>query len=180
MWGAPFKWNSTRNRKKKTNLLQDISGKLNLSPECCCFCSLTKSCLTLCDPMNARLPCPSLSSRVCSNSCSLSWWCHPTISSSVAPFSSCPQSFLVNRVFSNESDLGIRWPMYWSFSISPLNEYSELISFRIDWFDLLAVQGTLKSPPAPQYKSINSLMLILLYGSTLRSVHDYWRNHSFD
>ena len=54
--GSPLKWNSTRNRKKKTNLLQDISGKLNLSPECCCFCSLTKSCLTLCDPMNYSTP----------------------------------------------------------------------------------------------------------------------------
>ena len=79
---------------------------------------------------------------VCSNSCPLSWWCHPTISSSVVPFSSCLQSF---QVFSNESVLPIRWPKYWSFSISPSNGYSELISFRMDWFDLLAVQGTLKS-----------------------------------
>ena len=108
------------------------------------------SCLTLCDPMDyiqhARLPCPSLSPRVCSNSCSLSWWCYLTISSSAAPF-----SFAFNlsqhQVFSSESALCIRWPKYWSFSfsISPSNEYSGLISFRIDWFDLLAVQRTLKS-----------------------------------
>ena len=90
--------------------------------------------------LHARLPCRSLFPRVCSNSCPLSRWCHPTISSSVALLllpSICPSS----RVFPNESALCIRWPRYWSFrfSISPSNEYSELISFRIDWFDLPAV-----------------------------------------
>ena len=72
-----------------------------------------------------------------------------------------------------------RWPKYWSFSISPSNEYSELISFRIDWFDLFEVQGTLKSSPAPQFES-NSLVLSLLYGPVLTSVDDYWKNHRFD
>ena len=93
----------------------------------------------------ARLPCPSLSPGVCSNSCPLSQWCHPTISSSVIPFS-CLQTFPAS-VFSNESALYIRGSKYWgfSFSISPFNEYSGLISFRIDWLDLLAIQGTLKS-----------------------------------
>ena len=87
------------------------------------------------------------------------------------------------RVFSNKSALHIRWPKDWSFSfsISPSNEYSGLISFRIYWFDLLAVQGTLQeSFPTPQFKSINSLMLNLLYGPNLTSVHEYWKNHSFD
>ena len=89
------------------------------------------------------------------------------------------------RVFSNESVLYIRWPKYWSFSfsISPSNEYSGLISFRVDWFDLLAIQGILKSllqHPTPQFKIINSLVLNLLYSSTLTSIHDYWENHSFD
>ena len=95
---------------------------------------------------HARLPCPSPAPGAYSNSCPLSWWCHPTISSSVVPFSSCLQSFPSIMVFSSESALHIRWPKYWSFSfsISPSNEYSGLISFRIDWFDLLAVQGTLK------------------------------------
>jgi len=82
----------------------------------------------------------------CSNSCLLSWWCHPIILSSVIPFSSaCNLSH--KRVFFSELTLHIRWPKYWSFSfgISPSNEYSGSISFRIDWFDLLAVQGTLKS-----------------------------------
>ena len=86
------------------------------------------------------------------------------------------------RVFSSESLLHIRWPKYWSFSfsISPSSEYSGLISFRIDWFDLLAVQGTLKFSPTSQLESISSLVLSLLYGSTLTSVRDYWKNHSFD
>ena len=93
----------------------------------------------------ARLPCPSLSPGACSNSGPLSWWCHPTISSSVIPFSSCLQSFPTSGSY--ESALLIRWPKYWSFSfsISPSSEYSGLISFRTDQFDLLAVQGTLKS-----------------------------------
>ena len=87
-------------------------------------------------------------------------------------------------VFSNESVFHIRWTKYWSFSfsISPSNGYSGLISFRIDWFDLLAVQGTLKSlsSPTPKFKSINSSVLSFLYGPTLTSIHDYWKNHSFD
>ena len=82
--------------------------------------------------------------RVSSNSCPLSQQCYLTISSSAAHFSHCLQSFPAS-VFSNESSFCIRWSKYWSFSISPSNEYSELISFRIDWFDLLAVQGTFKS-----------------------------------
>ena len=86
------------------------------------------------------------------------------------------------RVFSNESVLGIRWPKYWrfSFSISPSNEYSGLISFRIDWLDIIAVQGTLKSSPVKQLKSINSLALSFLYGPTLTYIHDYWKDYSFD
>ena len=85
------------------------------------------------------------------------------------------------RVFSNESALRMRWPKYWSFSfsISPSNEHPGLISFRMDWLDLLAVQGTLESSPTPQFKSINSSVLNL-YGPTLTSIHDYWKNHSFD
>ena len=85
-----------------------------------------------------------------------------------------PSIFPSIRVFSNESALGIRWPKYWSFSVSPSSEYSRLISFKIDWFDFLAVQRTLKSFPAPQFKSINSSALCLLYGPILISIHDYW------
>ena len=93
-----------------------------------------------------------------------------------------PSIFPSIRVFSNESALHIRWPKYWSFSfsINPSNDYSGLIYFRIDWFDLLTVQGTLKGlPTVPQFKSINSSALSLLYGPTLTSIHDHWKNHSF-
>ena len=74
------------------------------------------------------------------------------------------------------------WPEYCSFSISPSNEYSGLISFGIDWFSLLEVQGTdsQESYPTPQFESINSSALSLPYGQTLPSIHDYWKNHSFD
>ena len=94
-----------------------------------------------------------------------------------------PSIFLSIRVFSNESALPIRWPKYWSFSfnITPSSEYSVLISFRMDWLDLLAVQGTLKKPsPTSQFKSINFSALSFFYSPTLTSIHDYWKNHCFD
>ena len=86
------------------------------------------------------------------------------------------------RVFSNESVLCIRWTKYWSFSfsISPSNEHSGLTSFRMDWLDLPAVQGTLKNSPTPQFKIINSLVVSFPYSPTLTSIHDHWKNHSFD
>ena len=108
--------------------------------------------------------------------------CFVTISSSAAHFLFCLQSFPASASF----------PVSWlftsggqsirsfSFSLSPSNEYSGLISFRIDWFDFLAVQRTLKSSPAPQFRSINSSLLSLFYSPTLTSIHDYWKNHSFD
>ena len=93
-----------------------------------------------------------------------------------------PSIFPSIRVFSNESVLRISWPKYWSFSfsISPSNEYSGLISFRIDWFDLLAMQGILESSPTSQFKSINSSAFGFIYSPTLTSIRDYWKNHSFD
>ena len=84
------------------------------------------------------------------------------------------------RVLSNESVLCIRWPKYWNFSISSSNKYSELISLRIDWFELLAVQGILTESSAPQFESINSSVFSLLYGPALTSAHDSWKKHSFD
>ena len=115
------------------------------------FSSVARSCPTFCDPTaacsTATLPCPLPTPRVCSNSCPLSQWCHPTISSSVIPFSSCLQSFpasgsfLMSQLFASG---GQRTGASISV-ISPSNEYSGLISFRNDWFDLLAVQWTLKS-----------------------------------
>ena len=91
-----------------------------------------------------------------------------------------PSVFPSIMVFSSELTLHIRWPKYWSFSISLSSEYSGLVSFRIDWFDF-AVQRTLKSLlPTPQFKSINSLVLNFLYGPTLTFLYDYLRNYSFD
>ena len=103
-------------------------------------------------PQHTRLPCPSLSPGVCSNSCPLSWllFNHLIL---CRPFLLLPLIFPSVRVFSNELALLVRWPKYWSFSISPCNEYSGLISFRIDWFALLAVQGTQESSSAPQFKT---------------------------
>ena len=97
--------------------------------------------------------------------------CHPLLLPSVFPSI---------RVFSNESAFRIRWLQHQSLSISPFSEYSGLISFRTDWFHLLAVQGILKSSSTPQFKSINSLAVSFLYDPTLTSIHDYWKNCSFD
>ena len=98
------------------------------------------------EQQHARPPCPSPTPRVYPNSCSLNQWFHLTISS-CHPLLLLPSIFSRIRVFSNESALRIRWPKYWrfSFNISPSNEHPGLISFRMDWLDLLAVQGTLKS-----------------------------------
>ena len=110
--------------------------------------SVAQSCLTLCDPMDGStpgFPCPSPTPGVCSNSCPLSQWCHPTISFSVVPFFSCPHSFPASLSFPRSQIFAWWWPKYWSFSFSPSNEYLGLIFFRINWFYLLAVQETLKS-----------------------------------
>ena len=122
---------------------------------------------------HARPPCPSPTPGAYSNSCALSWWCHPNISSSSVIPLLPPSIFPSIRVFSHESVLCIRWPKYWgfSFSISPSNEYSGLLSFRMDWFDLLAVQATLKSllrhPSSKasilQNKSGRKWILVLLF-----------------
>ena len=107
----------------------------------------------------------SIESVMPSNHLSL---CHPFL---------LPSIFPRFRVFSNESALCIRWSKYWSFSfsISPSNGYSVFILFRIDWFDLFAVQGTQELSPAPQFKNITSLALSLLYYPTLTSIHGYWK-----
>ena len=130
---------------------------------------------------HARLPCPLPSPGACLNSCPLSRWCHPTISSSVAPFSSCPQSvpesgsFPTSRLFTS-GDQSIAASA--SASLLPMNIQ--------DWFPLqltgliLHFKDSQESSPALQFKSIISSVLNFLYGATLRSIHDYWKNHSFD
>ena len=92
-----------------------------------------------------------------------------------------PSIFPSIQVFSNESFFHIRWPKYWSFSfsISPSNEYSGLISFRIGWFDPCNPRDSQESSSTPQFKSINSLVLSFLHTPTLTSMHDHWKNHSF-
>ena len=97
--------------------------------------------------------------------------CHPLLL--------LPSIFPSIRVFSDESALRISWPKYWgySFSISPSKEYSGLSSFRINWLDLLAVQGTLESSPALQFESINSSLLSFIYSLALTSIHDYWKKY---
>ena len=131
---------------------------------------------------HVRPPCPSPTPEVYSNSCSLSRWCHPTTSSSVIPFSSHLQSFPESESFQMSQLFTSGGHKSWTFSfnISPSYEYSGLISFKIDWLDLLAVQETQESFPTPQFKSFNSLVLSFLYSPTLTSIHDYWKNHSLD
>ena len=129
---------------------------------------------------HARLPCPSPAPRACSNSCPSSRWCHPTISSSIFPFSSHLQSFPASGSFpmsqffaSGSQRIGVSA----SASILPINIQ--------DWFPLgltawISLQGTLKSSPRPWFKTINSSALSFLYSPTLTSIHDYWKNHSFN
>ena len=113
------------------------------------FSSVVQSCLTLRRHglQHARPPCPTPTPGVYPNSCLLSPWCHPTISSSVTPSPPAFNLFQRQGLFKWVKTLWIRWPKYWSFSfsISPSNEHPGLISFRMDWLDLFAVQGTLKS-----------------------------------
>ena len=122
---------------------------------------------------HTRLLCPPLFPRLCSNSCPLSQWCYPTISSPTTPSFLLPSIFPSIGVFSNESALCIRWTKYWSFSfsISPSNEHSGLISFRMDWCHLIAVQETLKT----HLQHHNSKVLILwhLAFSMVQLSHTY-------
>ena len=149
-------------------------------------CSVVSDSLRPHEPQHTRPPCPSPAPRVYlvhvlvmpSNHLIL---CHPLLL--------LPAIFPSIMVFSNESALHIRWPKYWSFSfsISPSKEHPGLISFRMDWLDLLAAQRTLgvffktlESSPTPQFKSISSLALSFLYSPTLTSICVHWKSHSLD
>ena len=157
----------------------------NVGTYICCCCSVPQSCPTLIStPLTAA------------HQASLSF----TISQSLPKFTSIelvmqpnhsilchpllPSIFPSIKVFSNKSAVCISWPRYWSFNfkISPSNEYSGLISFKIDWFDLLATysRDSQESSSVPQFVSINSSALCLLYGPALISVHDYWKDTSLD
>ena len=146
-------------------------------------CSVVSNSLWPHGRQHARLHCPSQPPGVCSGLRPLSRWCHPTVSS-CHPLLLLPSIFPSIRVFSDQSALRIRWPMYWSISLrfSPSSEYLGLISFRMDWLDWspYCPRDSQESSPTPQFKSISFPVLSLLYGPTLTSIHDYWKNHSFD
>ena len=145
----------------------------------CSVSSVAQSCPPLCDPMNHSTPGLPIHHQCLETTQTHVHWVGDAIQPS-HPLSS-PSSPALNpsqhQVFSNESALSISWPKYWSFSfnISPSNGHPGLISFRMDWLDLLA-----ESSPTPQFKSINSLALRFLYSPTLTSIHDHWKNHSLD
>ena len=150
-----------------------------------CYCSVAKLCPTVCDPMDCRMPSSSVfhyllefakihSIRLVMLSNHLILCC---------PFLLLPSFFPSIRVFFSESALCIKWPKYWSFSlsISPSNEYSGLISFRIPLaWSPCSPRDSQESSSTPQFKGINSSALSFLYSPTLTSIHDYWKNHSFD
>ena len=137
------------------------------------FSSITQSCLILCDPMDCSTSGFPVHHQLLEFTQTHVWWCHPTISSCVVPFSSHLQSFpasgssQTSQFFpSSGQSIGV------SASASVFHEHSGVISLRMDWLDLLAVQETLKSSPTPQFKSVNSLLLSFLYSPTLTSIHD--------
>ena len=132
------------------------------------------------EPQHARPPCPSRTPGVHTNPCPLSRWCHPTISSSVVPFSSCPQSFPTSGSFqmsqlfaSGGQSIGVSA----SASVLPMNMHDW---FPLGWTGWVSLQSkdSQESSPAPQFKSISSLVLSFLYSPTLTSIHDHWKNHS--
>ena len=147
------------------------------------FSSVAQSCLTLCDPMDyTRPPCPLPTTRFYSNPCPLSRWCHPTISSSVVPFSSHLQSFPASGSFpksllfpSGGQSIGVSA----SASVFPMNIQDWLPLGLTGWISLQS-KGLSSVFLKPQLKSINYLALSLLYGPTLTSIHDHWKNDSLD
>ena len=149
------------------------------------FSSVAQSCPTVCNPVNHSMPGLPVHHQLPEFTQTHVHWVDDAIQPShplSSPFPPAPIPPSI-RVFSNESTLHMRWPKYWSFSfnISPYNEHPGLISFRMDWLDLLAVQGTLKS--LLQHHSSKASILrcsAFFLVPTLTFIHDYWKNHSFD
>ena len=142
-----------------------------------------QSCPTLCNPMNRSTPGLPVHHKLPESTQTHAHRVGDAIQpshalSSPSPPATNPPSI---RVFSNESTFHMRWPKYWSlsFSISPFNEHPGLISFRMDWLDLLAVQGTLKSL-LQHHSSKDFSVLSFLHNPTLTSIHDHWKNHGLD
>ena len=162
-----------------------MSYKMNLPYPINQFSSVTQSCPTLCDPdesQHSRPPCPSLSPGVHSDSRPSSPWCHPAISSSVVPFSSCPQSLLASESFPMSQLFtwgGQSTGASASASFLPKKPQGWSPSEWTGWISLQS-KGLSGVFSTPQFKSINSSVLSFLYSPTLRSIHDYWKNHNLD
>ena len=143
--------------------------------------SVVSNCLQPHESQPARPPCPSPTPGVHPNPCPLNRWCHPTISSSVIPFSSCPQSFPASGSFqmSHFATGGQSIGVSSSASVLPMNIQDW---FPLGWTGWISLQSrdSQQSSPTPQFKSINSSVLSCLYSPTLTSIHDYWKNHSLD
>ena len=146
------------------------------------FSSVTQSCPTLCDHKDCSTPGLPVHHQLPEFTQTHVHWVGDAIQPSHSLSSPSPHTFNLSKRQGrfNEPVLCIRWPKYWTFSysISLSNEYSGLISFRMDSLDLLAVQGTQESSPTPQFKSINSSVLSFLHNPTLTCIHDYWKNYS--
>ena len=143
-------------------------------------CSIVSDSLRPHGLQHARLPCPSTCPRVCTNSCPLSWWCHPTISPSVDPLSSCLQyfpasgSFLTSWLFaSGGQSIGASILA----SVLPMN-IQDWFPLRLTGWSPCSPRDSQESSPTPQFKSINSSGISFLYGPTLTSIQDCWKNHS--
>ena len=146
------------------------------------FSSVSQSCLTLCDPMNCSTPGFPVHHELQESTQTHVHWVSDAIQPSHILSFPSPHIFPSIRGFSNESALRIMWPKYWSFNfnISPSSEYPGLISFRMDWLDLLAVQGTLKSLLQHHSSKASILQHSAVFRVTLTSIHDYWKNHSLN
>ena len=145
--------------------------------------SVTSKSLRPCGLQHARPLCPSPSPRACPNSCPLIWWCYPTISSSITPFSFCLQSFPALRSFLMSQFFasgGQSIEASASVSVLPMNTQDWSHLGWTGWISLQSKGLSQESSPTPQFKSINSLALSFLYSPTLTSIHDHWKNHSLD
>ena len=148
------------------------------------FSSVAQPCLTLCDPMNLSTPGLPVHHQLPEFTQTHFHW----VSDAILHLIFCRPLFLLTpippriKVFSNESTLHMRWPKYWSFSFSiiPSKEHPGLISFRMDWVDLLAVQETLKSLLQHHSSKASILRFSAFHSPTLTSIHDHWKNHSLD
>ena len=169
--------------KKLIYVLKNIKTSTKSIGFGCHFSSVAQSCPAFCNPMNHSTPDHPVHHQLPEPTKTRVHLVDDHIQSPHPLASPSPPASIFHsiRVFFNESALCIRWPKYWSFSlnISPSNEDRGLISFRMDWLDLLAVQGTLKSL-LQQFKSTNSSELSFLYSPTLTSIHDHWKHHSLD